>query len=140
LKNNSVLFVEFAGAEFVNDFVWVNDAIENRDVEIDEEAVGGLDVRGVFIANEFFWSLVSPAFGMKSDRTDALGKNKELLTAGQAPLNAGVVNVRMNSGDTRQQWHNDIHLFDRKLVGLNVLCADAVEEQQQKEYEEYQQG
>jgi len=105
----------------MNNFVRVYHSIENRDVEIDEETVGGLNVRGIFKANEFFWSLVSPAFGVKGDGANAFRENEELLATRQTPLNAGVVDVRMNSGDTRQQGHNHIHLFDGELVGLNVL-------------------
>src|SRR5439155_4090803 len=82
LKHNPVLFVKFAGPELVNDFVWVNDAIENRHVQIDEETVRGLNMRGVFVANEFFYRFVSSAFGVKGDGANALGKNQELFATG----------------------------------------------------------
>src|SRR5439155_12572668 len=43
LNYNSVLFVKSARAEFDDRFVRINHAIENRDIEGDEESVRGQD-------------------------------------------------------------------------------------------------
>jgi hypothetical protein len=139
LKYDAVLLVEFSRAKLKNDQIRIDNAIENRDVEIDEETVGGLNVRGVFKSNELLRSFVRPAFGVKSDRANALRKNEEFLTTRQTPLYSGVVNIGVNASRAGQQRHRHIDLFYGELIWLDVLRADSVKEQQQKENQEYQQ-
>src|SRR5205807_2187370 len=77
LENDAVLLVQSAGAELVNDEVRIDHAIKNRNVEVDEETIGGLDMGRVLIANKLVRILDGLALGMERHRANGFRKDDE---------------------------------------------------------------
>src|SRR5436190_7542242 len=132
LKNDSVLFVKRARPKLTNHLVRIHDTIKNRNVQVDEKSIRSLDVRRIFVSNEIVGSFLYLVFAVKSHSAKAFGKNQKLLAARQTPLDTCLIDVAMNTRSPGEKRDWDIHLFDCKLIGLDVLGAKRINKSQQQ--------